>query len=220
MAGLDDVVNLNLGGGGVLDLVSGLFLVFIIVFIFLIIGIGLFFIIRLFRYNIEIELFENKAGNLEYFGMDKAKRQSKKGVSYIKFLKSKDDRFKSMIFPPSEFVYKKKLFGSKIKFIIDGDDVYADRIKYSEGAGLTANPMPPYMREDYLNRLEDIERSYGKSDNKALLITLGLGITFGVIMIFGLIVIWQSNVATAEATRALASAITSYNVNSVPTAPG
>ncbi len=209
---IDDIANTQLGN------IQPVFINFLgvimwIVVVAVIIGfvsVIVYFLMRFLSYSTDIEIWEQKGEEVTFFGDDKARRLSKKGVSYISFLKNKGDLFKNHFFPTAEYIYRKKLFGSKAKFLIIGDELVPAKIALGNPS-LVMNTMPAFQKIDYLQRMDKYEQDYKKSDNRAQMMTLVVGVTLITLMLFGLFVIWQSNIATAEATKALAGAI-SQNV--------
>lgn len=183
------------------------------------------FIMKIFRYNIDVELWETTGDgrDLQYFGDDKAKKGTKKGVAYINFLKNKDDMFKHRPFPDSKFFYKKRVFGKKIKYIINNNELTASKQGVTNPHGLVFNEFPTLAKAEYLFRNKKFAEDYKKTDDRARQTALIIGVGLMGVILFGLFIIWQSNVATAEATKALANAIgqdVASRANTFPAGPG
>lgn len=209
MVEVGDVINTNLvGSDTIIGIAGGFFTAIMFGVMIGIIGVGVWFLMRYFNYNIEVELWEVKGEKLEYFGNDKARRKYEQGAAYLVFLSNRDERFKSVKFPASEYLYKKKLFGTKLKYIVKGDDIFPTRLTVNpeEMEALVAESMPSYQRVDYIQKLEKIDKDYHQGNKHKTLLTIAAVGGGAMIILVGLFVIWQSNVSTAEANRALAAA--------------
>lgn len=219
---LGGLVQVDLIGPQVLGGAAAVLTGIVFVIILAVLGVALFFLMRFLNYSTHIEIWENKANELVPFGETKARRVNKKGVTYISFLKYKDSRFKNNPWPESKYVYKNKLFGSKIKYIMDGDDLYPSTIELEEGK-LRLHPMPFNERIDYIQKQDQVFQDHGRKSNTATVLMVAGAATFAMILFFGLFVIWQSNVDTAQATSALANAISNIaqaDAQTIPVAPG
>lgn len=217
-----DFSSASLEGIG-LSIISTLFTIVMVGAFITFAGIILYILFKFLAYSVDIELWERKGEALVYAGDDRARRVNKKGVTYISFLKNRGAMFKHRQFPGAEYVYRKKLFGSKLKFLIVGDELLPMTVKLGNPQGLVAASMPTYQKIDYLQRMDNYQKEFENKDMNMQKTALIIGVTFAGIILFGFFIIWQSNVATAEATKALAGAVqagAAATANSIPAAVG
>ena len=179
---------------------------------------GVVMVYRLFSYNTSCEFWQIKGNQAVYMGDDSGKKVTKKGVAYIKFLKRKGNPYDDNTYPPNEAVYKKGLFGSKIKFLLVNEELVPSVVTTSKTskelslAGLTNTQKISYIQK--MDRLNDTYKKQGDGLQKTALVLSFAGIG---LVAFGLFIIWQSNEATAQATQALANAISA--ATAAPTLP-
>ena len=163
--------------------------------ILVVVFVAALFLSRIFTYNVSVEFWERRGEQVYPFGDDKAKRKHENGITFIKFLKNNDDRFKGILFPNSKFLYKKKAFGKKVKFLIDGDEIRPFRMHVEENDyGVGLDVMPTEERIGFIQKMEQAINEYSSKSNK--LVFAGVAVSFALIMLgfFWLFVIWQSNI--------------------------
>lgn len=221
----EEIASTNLVGVGnaLIPIVSGILKAVIIIAIMGVVAVILYLIGKFLSFIIDVEIWERKGTDLIYWGDDRAKKITKKGVSYLLFLKNRGEFFRDRVFPDSQFLYKKRMFGSKLKFLIDGDNFNPMIIKLSNPHGLVTDVVSASERISYMQRMDAYhDRFKGQGMSSAQKMVMVLGVTSIGVILFGLFVIWQSNVATAEATKALAgniAAVAKGAAQSLPIAP-
>lgn len=169
----------------------------------------IFFLIWLyfnvFNFKNEVELFSVKGKDLVYFGDDRAKKVTKDGVDFIQFRKNRGAEFINKPFPASDFLIRKRLFGTKIKaYLKDGELVFFN-ILFHENPGVVTQAMSVNQKLDYTQRMGAYKERYGnKQKNEALYQLIGIG---AVVMMFviGGFFLWQMFVAQTEMVNASVS---------------
>ncbi len=223
MVSIDDITNMSfLSGDSLIGVASVIVTVFFYVVIMAITAAALYWLFKLLAYSTDVEIWEVKGTNeLAYYGDDKVRKVVKKGVTYMGFLKNRQEVFRAVKYPPSESLIRKKPFGTKVKLILENDDLRPTKIGYSkESKDLQIDPLPWHQRVEFIQRQERYEKDYEVKNDRAQRMALVIGIALMTILMFGLFVIWQSNVTTAEATKALAGAVTAATTAAVNTLPG
>lgn len=221
----EQLAGVNLVNGNIFfGILTTIFNLSMVVLLMAFFGAILWWLFKVLSYNIEIEIWEKTGENaLSYWGDDRGSKNVVKGVAYLSFLKNKTEPFRRVSFPDSNFIIKKRIFGTKIKMILNGVDLFpASKFIVSDGAKIEATSLPNYVKRDHLQRLELLHEDFNKKPDKIQMATLVIGFGLVTVVLFGFFVIWQSNVETAEATRALASSLVSIGSsasNALPSSP-
>lgn len=225
MVTFDEVISTNLGGNGVVNVAGNILNIIVMVFVVLIFAALVYYLMRYLSYQTNVEIYEKKGKEIVHIGDDKVRRKKRDGVSYMVFLKNKDPLFKDRSFPKSDFLYRKKFFGTKLKLLIVDDELVPFKISLDDNNNLNSDAFSTAQKIDYLQRTKGYHDKYVNKDIRAQNIQLIIQVAFIGALLFGFFVIWQSNVATAEsnaalssATQALANAITAQGT--LPSSPG
>jgi hypothetical protein len=171
----------------------------------------------------EVEFWEKKGDEIMYAGEDKARKINKSGVSFIGFLKNRSFPYQNVKFPDAECIYKKKLFGTKLKLLIINDELIPFKMRLGNPHNVVIDSMPAYQKIDYMQKLDLWNERYNNKGNSAAIIQLlGFGLLITAIIVWGFFQ-WQQNVEVAKAMgdgmNAMASAANNLAVASGTTVP-
>ncbi len=224
-----DLANADLASGfgdTAINILAGFLNIFLwVVILGVMVGV-MYFLMRILSYSIDVEIWERKAEKLYYFGDAKARKRTKQGGSYLGFLFRRDWSFKDVEYPSSDFFYPKKLFGKKLKYLLEGEVMRPIKMSLSANPGVVVD-VPTFQRVDYLSKLDAINVDYASKVDNYQKITLAIQIGFIGVLLFGLFIIWQSNINAQEMLMQLGSQIESgirvmaeSSANTLPVAPG
>ncbi len=201
-------------------------IVFWLLLIAMVLGV-LFVLWRFLSYKHVVEVWEKKGDEITFFGDDSVKRDDKRGVAYMSFLRGKGFTFKNVKFPDAEYIYPKKVlgivgFGTKMKLLLVNDELVPFKMRLGNPHGLVIDSMPSYQKQDFIQRYRAYEEKYKPDNSLALKIQLA---SIGLLVLAIIIVSffsWQQNV---EASNAIAGGLDSLGgiikeANTLPVAPG